>query len=101
MSRTVWSAIVGLLLLAGGVAGEVPDAFAARFVIAAMERLEHRVVYDGRYHSIDYPGGDVPDNVGVCTDLVVRAYRGIGSICNSSCTRTCARLLPTIPVTGA
>jgi hypothetical protein len=47
-------------------------------VAAAMERLSHSVRYDGSYRSIAYPNGDVPDNVGVCTDLVVRAYRGIG-----------------------
>jgi uncharacterized protein YijF (DUF1287 family) len=27
---------------------------------------------------IDYPGGDMPDNRGVCTDVVVRAYRKVG-----------------------
>lgn len=69
---------VGLWLVAGAVAAQAPDAFATRLVAAAMERLEHEVVYDGSYRSIAYPGGDVPDNVGVCTDLVVRAYRGIG-----------------------
>ncbi|MCU0305949.1 MAG: DUF1287 domain-containing protein [Thermoanaerobaculales bacterium] len=25
-----------------------------------------------------YPGGDVPDDVGVCTDLVIRSYRPLG-----------------------
>jgi len=34
-----------------------------------------RRVYDGSYLSIDYPGGDVPDNLGVCTDVVIRSYR--------------------------
>jgi len=52
--------------------------WAARLVEAAMERTEHRVRYDGSYRSIDYPLGDVPDNRGVCTDLVVRAYRVLG-----------------------
>jgi uncharacterized protein YijF (DUF1287 family) len=54
------------------------DDFAARLVEAAMERLSHRVTYDGSYRGIDYPNGDVPDHLGVCTDLVVRAYRGVG-----------------------
>jgi uncharacterized protein YijF (DUF1287 family) len=43
-----------------------------------MERLSHRETYDGSYRRIGYPNGDVPDSVGVCTDLVVRAYRGVG-----------------------
>jgi len=52
--------------------------FEARLVDAAMDRLSHRVTYDGSYRRIDYPNGDVPEHVGVCTDLVVRAYRVLG-----------------------
>lgn len=37
-----------------------------------------RVVYDGSYYSIKYPGGDVPAGRGVCTDVVIRAYRKVG-----------------------
>jgi uncharacterized protein YijF (DUF1287 family) len=47
-------------------------------VKAAKERLEHRVTYDGRYISIPYPNGDVPENIGVCTDVVIRSFRGLG-----------------------
>ena len=43
-----------------------------------MERLSHSVTYDGRYRAIAYPNGDVPESVGVCTDLVVRVYRAVG-----------------------
>ncbi len=28
--------------------------------------------------SIGYPGGDVPRTIGVCTDVVIRAYRAVG-----------------------
>ena len=52
--------------------------FSARRVKAALERTEHRVVYDGSYWKIPYPGGDVPDNIGVCSDVVIRAYRKAG-----------------------
>lgn len=45
---------------------------------AALERTRHRVRYDGSYRRIDYPMGDVPSDVGVCSDVVVRSYRGIG-----------------------
>ena len=44
----------------------------------AMELTKHKVVYDGRYFSIAYPNGDVPKGIGVCTDVVVRAYRKLG-----------------------
>lgn len=47
-------------------------------VSAAKERLDHQVTYDGRYISIPYPNGDVPENIGVCTDVVIRSFRGLG-----------------------
>lgn len=54
------------------------DTFSKRLVEAAKERTTHQVTYDGAYRSIAYPNGDVPDDVGVCTDLVIRAFRGAG-----------------------
>lgn len=36
------------------------------------------VVYDPSYFSINYPNGDVPEGKGVCTDVVIRAYRKLG-----------------------
>ncbi|MBU2945424.1 DUF1287 domain-containing protein [Zobellia uliginosa] len=44
----------------------------------ALELTEQNVIYDPSYFSIDYPNGDVPSNKGVCTDVVIRAYRKIG-----------------------
>ena len=49
------------------------------FVNAAIERTRFDVRYDGSYYSIGYPNGDVPDGVGVCTDVVIRSYRKIGA----------------------
>ena len=37
-----------------------------------------RVIYDPSYYAIDYPNGDVPEGKGVCTDVVIRAYRKFG-----------------------
>jgi uncharacterized protein YijF (DUF1287 family) len=48
-------------------------------VEAAKERLEHRVIYDGAYRRIDYPNGDVDPGRGVCTDVIIRAYRALGT----------------------
>jgi len=45
---------------------------------AALGRLKHRVRYDGSYVKIGYPWGDVPANMGVCTDVVIRSYRKLG-----------------------
>ncbi len=49
-----------------------------KLVKAARERTRHFVVYQGDYRAIDYPMGDVPDNIGVCTDVVIRSYRKSG-----------------------
>jgi uncharacterized protein YijF (DUF1287 family) len=52
--------------------------FTERLSNAALERTRHRVIYDGGYRPIPFPGGDVPEDRGVCSDVVIRAYRGIG-----------------------
>ncbi|WP_417885837.1 DUF1287 domain-containing protein [Zunongwangia sp.] len=44
----------------------------------ALELTQQQVSYDPSYFSIDYPNGDVPANKGVCTDVVIRAYRKKG-----------------------
>lgn len=59
-------------------AGDGRADLVRRLVAAALERTSHRVVYDGSYRRIGYPGGDVPDSSGVCTDLVIRSYRRVG-----------------------
>ncbi|HFE38949.1 MAG TPA: DUF1287 domain-containing protein [Gammaproteobacteria bacterium] len=53
-------------------------SFEDKLVQAAIDRTGHNVTYDGAYYSIDYPGGDVPANIGVCTDVLIRSYREIG-----------------------
>jgi uncharacterized protein YijF (DUF1287 family) len=53
-------------------------AFVARLVAAALEQTTRPARYDGSYRRIAYPGGDVPADIGVCTDVVVRAYRAVG-----------------------
>lgn len=42
---------------------------------AAVELTHQQVRYDPSYFSIPYPNGDVPSDKGVCTDVVIRAYR--------------------------
>ena len=52
--------------------------FIRRLVAAAIERTHHSVRYVSDYVSIPYPGGDVPQDTGVCTDEIVRSYRAVG-----------------------
>lgn len=51
---------------------------ATRLCHAALDRTRHTVRYEGAYVRIPYPGGDVPADTGVCTDVVIRAYRVLG-----------------------
>ncbi len=52
--------------------------FYEQLAAAAMSLTEDEVNYDPAYFSIDYPNGDVPNGKGVCTDVVIRAYRKLG-----------------------
>lgn len=54
------------------------DRFIVDLINAAKERTTHDVRYDGAYFSISYPNGDVPSNIGVCTDVVIRSFRQVG-----------------------
>jgi hypothetical protein len=45
---------------------------------AALELTKQKVTYDPSYFSIPYPNGDVPATKGVCTDVIIRAYRKMG-----------------------
>ena len=51
------------------------DTLHETLIHAARERTTRHEVYDGAYRRIPYPMGDVPGDRGVCTDLVIRAYR--------------------------
>lgn len=50
-----------------------------RLVEAARAQIGVTVLYDPGYVKLGYPGGDVPQDRGVCTDVVVRAYRKVGA----------------------
>ncbi len=44
---------------------------------AALALTKQHVTYDPSYFAIPYPNGDVPADKGVCTDVVIRAYRAL------------------------
>lgn len=54
------------------------DDFYRRLVKAAKEIIDPGIQYDPSYVKLTYPGGDVPAGRGVCTDVVIRAYRKLG-----------------------
>lgn len=49
-----------------------------RVVQSANEQTTYTRYYDPTYVKLAYPGGDVPRERGVCTDVVVRAFRAAG-----------------------
>ncbi len=52
-------------------------ALETKFLEVTIGLEDSSVRYDGSYRKISYPMGDVPADVGVCSDVIVRAYRGI------------------------
>jgi uncharacterized protein len=67
---------ITILLLSQNSLG---SSFEHDIVVAAIDRTKQDVTYDGSYFSMTYPNGDVPKNVGVCTDVVIRTYRELGT----------------------
>ena len=66
------------LILLLPVSADAQDAFYRQLADSAFTLTRDRVRYDPSYFSIGYPGGDVPADRGVCTDVVIRAYRKLG-----------------------
>ncbi len=67
-----------LLFCILNITAQEAEDFATKLSPAAIQITYNRVIYDGRYFSIPYPGGDVPKDRGVCTDVIIRSYRKVG-----------------------
>jgi uncharacterized protein YijF (DUF1287 family) len=52
-----------------------PDPRATALVEAARAQIGVTLEYDGSYQRLAWPGGDVDRTRGVCSDVVIRAYR--------------------------
>ncbi len=72
----IWGLVCIAALAAPTLLGQGAD-LVPRLLKAAHDQTTQSVRYDGAYRRIGYPGGDVPANIGVCTDVVVRAYRAV------------------------
>ncbi len=68
--------ILFLLLTYSSVFGQAE--FYQELSDSALTLTEQKVQYDPSYFRLDYPNGDVPSDKGVCTDVVIRAYRKLG-----------------------
>jgi uncharacterized protein YijF (DUF1287 family) len=63
----------GIFSITSGQAG-----FFNRLADSALTLTKHHVQYDPGYFRINYPDGDLPSDKGVCTDVLIRAYRKLG-----------------------
>ena len=57
---------------------EAQEAFQLKLAQEARKLTNDQVTYDPQYFKIAYPNGDVPADKGVCTDVIIRAYRKMG-----------------------
>jgi hypothetical protein len=75
--RSIFTALLLLVALTAQVRADVTSP-AARLVAAARAQVGVTLTYDSSYRRIAYPMGDVPIDRGVCSDVVIRAFRAIG-----------------------
>lgn len=71
------TAAIAMLASESRPATAAEPGFGERLVAAARKQTWLPVIYNPAYVKIPYPNGDVPWYYGVCTDVVVRAYRAL------------------------
>jgi len=82
MSRLLVSLFGGLLIFiahhssAENIVGTTNKT--QTLIAAAIAQTQDNVTYNAAYFKITYPMGDVPAQYGVCTDVIIRAYRKLG-----------------------
>lgn len=67
--------ISAALLAAPARAAPASPAWPAKLLAAAEAQVGVTMAYDPAYTRLSYPGGDVSRAKGVCTDVIIRAYR--------------------------
>lgn len=67
-----------LFIFASSFFLQAQNDFTKKLSDAGISLTEQNVTYDPSYFSISYPNGDVPSDKGVCTDVIIRAYRKVG-----------------------
>jgi len=76
IKRTIYVVLVFLLTI-NSTLGQAN--FYNQLADSAFTLTKQRVQYDPAYFKIAYPNGDIPSNKGVCTDVIIRAYRKLGT----------------------
>lgn len=60
------------------IPSSIEKSFQEKLSDAAISIVDPSIKYTPDYVALKYPNGDVPSNTGVCTDVVIRAYRKLG-----------------------
>jgi hypothetical protein len=74
--RAISAAI--FLVLVMSLPARAEPTRALDLVAAARAQVGVTLIYDPSYQQIAYPMGDVPMERGVCSDVVIRAFRALG-----------------------
>lgn len=75
MTKTILNILVFISTISIAVG---QSSFYDRLADSTLTLTKQIVRYDPTYFQLDYPNGDVPKDKGVCTDVVIRAYRKFG-----------------------
>lgn len=67
--------VVGCFLFFIPLLCSAAEISAPKLVTAARSQIGVTKSYDPAYRTLTYPGGDVPMETGVCTDVIIRALR--------------------------
>jgi uncharacterized protein len=74
ISRRAFVSIIVITPFAAFAAPPV-EPWAGKLIRAARAQVGVTLRYDPSYTRLTFPNGDVPREIGVCTDVVIRAYR--------------------------
>lgn len=70
--------VIAVAAIAGDATSGEGEGIGQAIVEGARAEAARRTPYVEQYIELEYPGGDVPPDTGVCTDLVIRALRHAG-----------------------
>jgi uncharacterized protein YijF (DUF1287 family) len=77
--RTIGILAICLTMISASAGrAEEPPSDLHRVIQGAYTQVGVTLLYDPAYVAMPFPGGDVPVDRGVCTDVIIRAYRSIG-----------------------
>ena len=72
--KSLMAALLSIALFTPAIAAN-PISSGDKLALDAKKQIGVTISYDPTYRKLDFPRGDVPQETGVCTDVVVRAYR--------------------------